>query len=84
MDEVDVDARRFYERHGFSNTEPGGTDRMLYYERELERPAASVRRRRGTWRPSAESGVGPLAQLVEQGTFNPKVAGSIPARPIVR
>ena len=26
---------------------------------------------------------GPLAQLVEQGTFNPKVAGSIPARPIV-
>ena len=25
---------------------------------------------------------GPVAQLVEQGTFNPKVAGSIPARPI--
>ena len=25
---------------------------------------------------------GPLAQLVEQGTFNPKVAGSSPARPI--
>ena len=25
---------------------------------------------------------GPLAQLVEQGTFNPKVAGSIPARPM--
>ena len=25
---------------------------------------------------------GPLAQLVEQGTFNPKVAGSRPARPI--
>ena len=24
---------------------------------------------------------GPLAQLVEQGTFNPKVAGSSPARP---
>ena len=24
---------------------------------------------------------GPVAQLVEQGTFNPKVAGSIPARP---
>ena len=23
----------------------------------------------------------PLAQLVEQGTFNPKVAGSIPSRP---
>ena len=27
---------------------------------------------------------GPVAQLVEQGTFNPKVAGSIPARPIRR
>ena len=26
-------------------------------------------------------GTGPLAQLVEQGTFNPKVAGSNPARP---
>jgi hypothetical protein len=26
---------------------------------------------------------GPVAQLVEQRTFNPKVAGSIPARPIV-
>ena len=25
---------------------------------------------------------GPVAQSVEQGTFNPKVAGSIPARPI--
>src|SRR4051794_34242733 len=25
---------------------------------------------------------GPVAQLVEQGTFNPKVAGSKPARPI--
>src|SRR5262249_18190872 len=26
---------------------------------------------------------GPVAQSVEQGTFNPKVAGSIPARPIL-
>jgi hypothetical protein len=25
---------------------------------------------------------GPLAQLVEQGTLNPKVEGSIPSRPI--
>ena len=31
---------------------------------------------------SLHSGRGPLAQLVEQGTFNPKVAGSSPARPI--
>src|SRR5436305_7730497 len=30
------------------------------------------------------SRLGPLAQLVEQGTLNPKVAGSIPARPISR
>jgi hypothetical protein len=29
-------------------------------------------------------GIGPVAQLVEQGTFNPKVAGSIPARPIAK
>src|SRR6185503_7552619 len=28
------------------------------------------------------AGSGPVAQLVEQRTFNPKVAGSIPARPI--
>ena len=27
-------------------------------------------------------GRGPVAQLVEQGTFNPKVTGSIPVRPI--
>jgi hypothetical protein len=27
------------------------------------------------------SKAGPVAQLVEQGTFNPKVAGSKPARP---
>jgi GNAT superfamily N-acetyltransferase len=35
VDEVDVDARRFYERHGFSSTEPGSTDRALYYSMEL-------------------------------------------------
>src|SRR5689334_7937490 len=39
----------------------------------------------GEWFPrhmqSLQSRAGPLAQLVEQGTFNPKVAGSIPARP---
>src|ERR1044072_2736783 len=28
--------------------------------------------------------LGPLAQLVEQGTLNPKVAGSIPARPTLK
>ena len=35
VDEVDTDARRFYETHGFTNTEPGTDDRMLCYVREL-------------------------------------------------
>jgi GNAT superfamily N-acetyltransferase len=37
VDGVDVDARRFYEAHGFSNTEPGQTEPMYYYYRELTR-----------------------------------------------
>ena len=35
VDEVDVDTRRFYERHGFVNIEPGNDYRMLCYLREL-------------------------------------------------
>jgi GNAT superfamily N-acetyltransferase len=35
VDEGDVDARRFYERHGFSATEEGSTERSLYYFQEL-------------------------------------------------
>ncbi|MDQ0734486.1 GNAT family N-acetyltransferase [Arthrobacter agilis] len=35
VDEVDVDTRRFYERHGFTNIEPGGEYRMLCYLREF-------------------------------------------------
>lgn len=35
VDEVDVDARRFYERLGFVNVEPGTDWRMLCYLREL-------------------------------------------------
>jgi hypothetical protein len=35
VDEGDVDARRFYEAHGFSNTEPGEDERLLYYFRTL-------------------------------------------------
>ena len=31
VDEVDVDTRRFYERHGFVNVEDGVDHRMLYY-----------------------------------------------------
>jgi GNAT superfamily N-acetyltransferase len=35
VDEVDTDARRFYERHGFVNIEPGTDYRMLLYIGEL-------------------------------------------------
>lgn len=36
VDEVDTDTRRFYERHGFVNIEPGEDYRMLCYIRELD------------------------------------------------
>lgn len=35
VDEGDVDAQRFYERHGFSATEPGSAERAFYYFQEL-------------------------------------------------
>lgn len=35
VDEVDTDARRFYERHGFVNIEPGRDYRMLLYIGDL-------------------------------------------------
>lgn len=35
VDGEDIDARRFYEAHGFTNTEPGATEPMFYYYREL-------------------------------------------------
>jgi len=38
VDEPDVDAQRFYERHGFAVIEPGATTRALYYSRELAKP----------------------------------------------
>jgi GNAT superfamily N-acetyltransferase len=37
VDEGDLDAQRFYERHGFSPTDPGSTERAFYYSQELER-----------------------------------------------
>ncbi|MGH3695205.1 MAG: GNAT family N-acetyltransferase [Pseudonocardiaceae bacterium] len=35
VDGDDIDARRFYERHGYINTEPGQDQPLLYYYREL-------------------------------------------------
>ena len=35
VDEGDVDAQRFYERHGFSPTQEGSTERAFYYALEL-------------------------------------------------
>jgi GNAT superfamily N-acetyltransferase len=35
VDEGDVDAQRFYLRHGFSATEPGSSERAFYYSQEL-------------------------------------------------
>jgi GNAT superfamily N-acetyltransferase len=35
VDGVDADARRFYERHGYACIEPGETEPMLHYYREL-------------------------------------------------
>jgi GNAT superfamily N-acetyltransferase len=36
VDGDDTDARRFYERHGYANSEPGKREALLYYYRELE------------------------------------------------
>jgi GNAT superfamily N-acetyltransferase len=36
VDADDVDARRFYERHGYANHEPGEDEPLLYYYRDLE------------------------------------------------
>lgn len=36
VDEIDVDTRRFYERHGFVNIQPGEDHRMLCYLREFD------------------------------------------------
>lgn len=39
VDGEDVDARRFYERHGYSNHDPGQTQPQLYYHRDLVPPS---------------------------------------------
>jgi GNAT superfamily N-acetyltransferase len=38
VDGQDTDARRFYERHGYTNIEPGQDQPQLYYYRELREP----------------------------------------------
>jgi GNAT superfamily N-acetyltransferase len=38
VDGEDADARRFYERHGYANHEPGQTQPQLYYHRDLAPP----------------------------------------------
>jgi GNAT superfamily N-acetyltransferase len=38
VDEADVDAQRFYERHGFSGIEPDTGERAFYYSMELGGP----------------------------------------------
>lgn len=35
VDGEDTAARRFYERHGYRNSEPGSDEQLLYYFREL-------------------------------------------------
>jgi GNAT superfamily N-acetyltransferase len=35
VDEGDVDAQRFYRRHGFAQTEPDSTERAFYFFQEL-------------------------------------------------
>jgi GNAT superfamily N-acetyltransferase len=35
VDQADVDAQRFYERHGFAGVDPDTGDRAFYYFREL-------------------------------------------------
>jgi GNAT superfamily N-acetyltransferase len=35
VDEGDVDAQRFYERHGFSSTDPDSDERSVYFYKEL-------------------------------------------------
>ncbi len=35
VDEGDVDAQRFYERHGFAASDPASDERAFYFSREL-------------------------------------------------
>ena len=35
VDEGDIDAQRFYQRHGFTSSEPGSTERSFYFWQEI-------------------------------------------------
>jgi GNAT superfamily N-acetyltransferase len=37
-----TDARRFYERHGYANSEPGEEQPLLYYYRQLKAPNSAM------------------------------------------
>lgn len=39
VDGEDIDARRFYERHGYSNRDPQQTQPQFYYHRDLAPPS---------------------------------------------
>lgn len=43
VDEGDVDAQRFYRRHGFSEIEPETDERAFYFSQEFPRPAGVTR-----------------------------------------
>ena len=43
VDGDDLDARRFYERHGYRNTEAGSEEQLLYYFRDLPASPAPTR-----------------------------------------
>jgi GNAT superfamily N-acetyltransferase len=45
VDGEDVDARRFYEHHGYRNRDPGQPEPQLYYSRELGPQPGPDRRR---------------------------------------
>ena len=45
VDGDDTDARRFYERHGYTNREPGATEPSYYYYRDLRDDSARPVRR---------------------------------------
>ena len=85
-------AQRHGERRRLDELGPVADDRQQPHGRRLERVGGrcSLRERspqraraaRGAGRGYTSDPLGPLAQLVEQGTLNPKVEGSNPSRPI--